>query len=621
MEKEKIMSGKNIGKTLVQILFFVFTPLFIIVGALLAYMRESWPDISYVELMFHLKTSIGGTNPEMIYSALLKYALPAVLAIVVLITAFIVIKKKNIVIYRVVAVLATIFLIVSDCVSAYAYNSRTRIFSDFLHSVFRNNASDFIADIYVDPADVEIEFPEQKRNLIFVYMESMEMSFADESNGGAFSYNIIPELTELAKENEDFSGDSDTLDGGISLPGTQWTTGAMFATTSGLPLDIPVHEGSITNPEQFFPTIVTLGDILKDAGYKNIIEMGSTAGFGGKSAYYRRHGDFEIRDYEYAVEQNYIPSDYEVWWGYEDEKLFEFAEKELTELAQSDTPFNYSMVTVDTHCQDGYVCRLCDDEFGEDQYANVLACSNRQVVDFVRWIQQQDFYENTTIVLTGDHPTMDSDFMNDVSSDYQRKTYTCIINAAATPELDTRREYTTIDLFPTTLAALGVNMSSDRLGCGTNLFGTQQTIVEEYGTDECRNQFAMQSPFVESLVNLKVDEETMKEVQAASYLEVAEENGGTRFRLINADKISRLSVRELKLKVHDNVTGIDYDFNMELEDGRSGWHGMLHSEVPFEDVNDLSCQVYISVDDFDDYLFLDVTSEELGMWDIRWDFE
>lgn len=34
----------------------------------------------------------------------------------------------------------------------------------------------------------------------------MEMSFADQANGGARDENVIPGLTALAEENEDFSG-------------------------------------------------------------------------------------------------------------------------------------------------------------------------------------------------------------------------------------------------------------------------------------------------------------------------------------------------------------------------------------------------------------------------------
>jgi len=100
--------------------------------------------------------------------------------------------------------------------------------------------SDFIDDYYVDPAEVEITFPEQKRNLILIFLESMETTYADIENGGAFEENVIPELTKLAQENEDFSGESKKLNGGYAMPGATWTIGAMFAHTSGLPLQISI---------------------------------------------------------------------------------------------------------------------------------------------------------------------------------------------------------------------------------------------------------------------------------------------------------------------------------------------------------------------------------------------
>uniref|UniRef100_UPI001FA785D8 sulfatase-like hydrolase/transferase n=1 Tax=Mediterraneibacter glycyrrhizinilyticus TaxID=342942 RepID=UPI001FA785D8 len=101
------------------------------------------------------------------------------------------------------------------------------------------------------------------------------------------------------------------------------------------------------------------------------------------------------------MEAGWIPADYRVWWGYEDEKLFSFAKEELLNLSQSGEPFNLTMLTVDTHFEDGWVCELCQNQFEDDQYANVMACSSHQISEFIQWIRQQDFYENTTIVITG----------------------------------------------------------------------------------------------------------------------------------------------------------------------------------------------------------------------------
>ena len=72
-----------------------------------------------------------------------------------------------------------------------------------------------------------------------------------------------------------------------------------------------------------------------------------------------------------------LPEDYYVWWGFEDEKLIEYAKEDLTELASSDQPFNYTMLTVDTHFEDGYVCDLCQDLHDGNQYGNVISCSDK----------------------------------------------------------------------------------------------------------------------------------------------------------------------------------------------------------------------------------------------------
>ena len=62
----------------------------------------------------------------------------------------------------------------------------------------------FIDDNYVFPSNVELTFPEEKRNLIYIFLESMETTYADKENGGAYDVNYIPELTALAKTYEDF---------------------------------------------------------------------------------------------------------------------------------------------------------------------------------------------------------------------------------------------------------------------------------------------------------------------------------------------------------------------------------------------------------------------------------
>ena len=384
--------------------------------------------------------------------------------------------------------------------------------------------STFIDDNYVDPSSVNITFPEQKRNLIYIFLESMEMTYADKENGGAFKQNVIPELTQLAQENEDFSGKSNKLNGGYSMPGTTWTMGAMFGQTSGLPLNTSIDGNGMDTQDTFFPGITTLGDILQNEGYSQTLLIGSEATFGGRKLYFKDHGQYDIMDYDYAHDNGLIPEDYKVCWGYEDEKLFGFAKEKLLELSQQDNPFNLTMLTVDTHFEDGYVCDICPDTFGDNQYANVMACLSRQVKEFIDWVQQQDFAADTTIVISGDHPTMDSDFCDDVDKDYERRVYTTYINAGTEKQTNEKRNYTTFDNFPTTLAAMGVEIEGDRLGLGTNLYSTQQTLTERFGIEKEEKELKRKSKLLNQMA--QIDKKKYEEEIAAQTDPIAKAKAG-----------------------------------------------------------------------------------------------
>ena len=285
--------------------------------------------------------------------------------------------------------------------------------------------------------------------------------------------------------------------------------GAMFAHTSGLPLNVSIDENNMDTQEHFFPGIITLGDILSEEGYSQTLLIGSDATFGGRRLYFTDHGNYDIIDYPYAIENGMIPQDHYVWWGYEDYYLFDFAKEKLEELSDQGNPFNLTMLTVDTHFEDGYLCNKCTDTYGADQYSNVMACSSRQIGEFIQWIQQQDFYENTTVVLVGDHLTMDADYCEDISEEYERKTYVSYINAPVENKTDITREYATLDLFPTTLAALGAEIDGNRLGLGTNLFSSDQTLTERFGIDQMDKELRKKSKMMEELADIDKDSKAL----------------------------------------------------------------------------------------------------------------
>lgn len=124
----------------------------------------------------------------------------------------------------------------------------------------------------------------------------------------------------------------------------------------------------------------------------------------------------------------------------------------------------------------------------------------RCYIHFIMWMQNQPFYENTTIILTGDHLSMDTDFFVDLSSEYERTIFNLFMNTPTEPVTSKNRGFSSLDLFPTTLSALGVEITGDRLGLGTNLFSTRDTIIEELGFEKVSEELRKNSSFYNSKI-------------------------------------------------------------------------------------------------------------------------
>ena len=156
-------------------------------------------------------------------------------------------------------------------------------------------------------------------------------------------------------------------------------------------------------------------------------------------------------------------------------------------------------MTIDTHTPDGYICDECKHEY-DSQYANVISCQSRQVESFVRWCQKQEWYENTTIVITGDHKSMSEKFFKHLDKNYLRTPYNCFINSAIEPLQPKNRKFAIFDFYPTILASLGVKIKGEHLGLGTNLFSDEKTLLEKYGVKKINSEVAKYSQFYRKIL-------------------------------------------------------------------------------------------------------------------------
>lgn len=439
------------------------------------------------QMIYHLVVPCDGTD-DGVYKDLLKETVPGTLCFMVLFYLCVHYTPLKILYnYQVETMVITIVFTIIIALCIY------EIPSYLFYALQKTNLYE---KYYHDPQDVALEFT-QKRNLIHIYLESVENTYLLRDLGGQEDHNYIEELGNLCKENLNFSH-NDQIGGAKTIEGTEWTIGSMVAQESGIPLFIDFSK-KYDHLTPYLPGCVSIGEILKKEGYHTELIQGSDAHFGCTSNFFKQHGDFEINDYESLKKSGRLPEDYLVFWGFEDKKLFEFAKEDLMKLSKKEQPFYLEMVTIDTHTPDGFVCEDCENQY-DNQYANVISCQSKQVAHFVEWCQQQDWYENTTIVITGDHNSMSKKFFKKLDKNYIRTPYNCFINAAAKPKRSKNRDFSIFDFCPTILASMGVKIEGERLGLGTNLFSDKQTLMEKIGFRRLNNEVRKRSKYYQKKI-------------------------------------------------------------------------------------------------------------------------
>ena len=489
-------SKRHLGiSILLLIVIEVLLVLSVTVIYALNYFEGHFGQVPFGQLVYHLHTPLDGTDVSS-YKDIIIIGIAMVTAVtIVSIIMYVLLRRKHKELGYVLW-LGMVSVIMLVC-SVYRGVIHFEVIDYYRYT---HESTSLFDDNYVDGREVELVFPEKKRNLIYIFLESVEVTFSDTASGGAMEENLIPNLTKIAENNECFS-DGSAINGAHHVSGATYTMGALAAQTSGVSINESIVSNEALNgnwesENNYLPGVWTIGDVLEKQGYNQEFLIGSKGEFAGRSSYFKGHGNYRVEDYTAAINDKRIPQDYKVWWGYEDEKLYQFAKEDILKLAKENKPFNFTMLTVDTHFTDGYKCELCDDKY-DSQYSNVIACADGQVAEFIEWLEGQDFYEDTTIVICGDHLTPDSFYINAQGvAAFDRRTYTAVINAAEGKKYNgVSRNYTTLDMYPTTLSAMGVDIEGDRLGLGVDLYSDTPTLAEKYGLEYVNTELLKNSDY------------------------------------------------------------------------------------------------------------------------------
>ena len=360
---------------------------------------------------------------------------------------------------------------------------------------YSSRKTNFIDNKYVDPKSVDITFPDNKKNLIVITVESLEESLFTKKQNGIWDYEVIPELHQLLDEDDTITFNNKK--GMYMLHGTSYTTSSIVANSSALPIKVNYSRGGYSE-NNYMSGSYSLGDLLKKEGYNNEVISGAATAFGSLDYYYLQHGDYNIIDPDTLSKQGYkMSKSDEGKWGFNDNYLFELAKKRLDVLSEDDRPFNLQLVTIDTHFVDGFVGDYSTTKYSR-QYENAYATTSKLIYDFIEYVRSQPYYDNTSIVIVGDHLTMQSDFINDRMFD-DRTMYFCIVDSDLKKHRNDR-VYTALDSYPTIVSLLNGKIEGDKLGLGVDLFSDKKTLAEEYGIKNLDKELRKKSEFYDKII-------------------------------------------------------------------------------------------------------------------------
>lgn len=320
------------------------------------------------------------------------------------------------------------------------------------------DAGDFFAQHYLPPARLTFTVDKKPRNLVLVYVESLETAYR---RTDVFGRDLLASLTALHPL---------TFDAYEQLPGTGYTIAALVSTQCAVPLQIvgvlDWQKQGEKAPE-FLPGATCLGDLLAAHGYRNVFMGGASLKFSGKGKFLVEHHYQEAFGRDEWLRRG-VPAGRMSGWGLHDDDLFAQARDKLRELHAAGTPFNLTLLTVDSHWPAGYLSPGCRAR-GAQGLDQIVECTAGMVAELIRFIRTEGWDADTGVVVIGDHLSPPNS-LSDPLSRVERRTIYNGFFARDTPTPN-RAALVHFDMLPTVLDFIGLHPDGGRVGLGFTAFG------------------------------------------------------------------------------------------------------------------------------------------------------
>ena len=323
--------------------------------------------------------------------------------------------------------------------------------------------------------------PDRKKNLIIIYMESVERTYRD-----------LPATRAAFKKLADIEDRGLAFTGIGQVMGTHFTAGGLVASQCGVPL-LPKGMFNVNKKlrdglnldmgfKEFLGGVECLGDVLAREGYLASYMNGSELAIFAKGDFFQTHkyqrvfGRDSLANPEAEPRQNI--------WGLDDDYIFEKAKQELAYLSGQNKPFVLSMLTIATHGPDAFVDAKCKyPVVAESMIPPAIQCTGDHVQSLIDELDRLGLTDDTMIVLMSDHLAMTNTLEPSFDAfQGERKNFLTVLGAYRQGKIS--KPGTTMDVYPTILELLGYKLADGRANMGVSLVSGQQTMAMRLGIDQ-----------------------------------------------------------------------------------------------------------------------------------------
>jgi phosphoglycerol transferase len=419
-------------------------------------------SVTVEQIMFHVLSgleAVEGTDHTLKLSFILhNLAAPLLFPLVAAIISFLVgmfAKRRETAIDKLITITCVLLLAAGSGLFIHKLHIVQYVRSRFGRDIF--------SGLYADPAKEHIKAPVRKKNLVLIYVESLESDLAD----------LRPDHTDAIQALNNLPGRQ--VMNFFQSPGTGWSIAGMISSQTGVPLkpfyfnDAGDFMGKFAH-KGFFPNLVSLSDILAKNGYVQYFLTAPDIKFADTDKFFLGH------HYNYAIGREEwlkrgLEKDLFTSWGegLQDDTLLDEAYKIISEQRARKQPFVLAMITTDTHFPDGFPSPKCNPVDAHSSFIGAFRYTSVYLAGIIDKLIADGALADTDIIIMGDHLFMASDEQISKYFAKDRRVYFKMITAEN--RKPNRDSMTHFDVAPTILDLLGMRKNPDEhFGLGISLF-------------------------------------------------------------------------------------------------------------------------------------------------------